>query len=91
MTDYEEDLYRRCEADHPDHQYLFELHGVPYLWTVWCCICDGKGYNSDTRYNQINPDMSAHYVEAVTAAACLVNKEQARQTALRKAKRAAKK
>jgi hypothetical protein len=59
-------LTERCTAAHPDHE-LFQppTNGEPRFWTVWCSICDAKGFNSNGRHNLPSLEMSdAYLVEA---------------------------
>lgn len=92
VTDYDRHLIDQCTSDHPDHQFIgLQPRGLPCLWTVWCSICEEKGYNRNGRHNHVNPDMSPDYVAAVTDAACLIHLEWERLSAESRAKRRARK
>src|SRR5271155_3063845 len=57
-----------CTQTHPDHEVLPPpIGGEPRFWTVWCSICEERGYNSNGQHNCANPEMSPEYLAEARA------------------------
>lgn len=76
----DDEYHERCEAAHPNHEYMYACDGQPRFWTAWCRICDREGHNAEDA-GMPHPEMSAeHLAKAMELAAA----DEARSTTRQK-------